>query len=290
MLSIEEHAAGLREEVGIRFYQTMPPLPGEDFAAMRESIRSTGVTTPVIVDEDGNIIDGHHRAMICRELGIEYPQHVVSGLTEQQKLAKSVSLNIHRRQLTQEQKRQIIAQQVMVAPEKSNREHAKATGVSHHTVASVRDNLEATGQIAQLEKTVGADGKERPASKPVKSTHRETIVTEEIIEADPDTGEVIEPEPLTAPPTEPREPKPVIVDAGEANLENARDMSVSLGHALERLAFFAYPGHRSRMLSDWWPLGNDRVAHDAHKHYTPQGLRAIARGLELAASEMEAQR
>jgi N6-adenosine-specific RNA methylase IME4 len=35
-------------------------------------------------------------------------------------------------------------------------------GVSHHTVSTQRENLESTGQIAQLDKTVGADGKERP--------------------------------------------------------------------------------------------------------------------------------
>jgi hypothetical protein len=45
---------------------------------------------------------------------------------------------------------------------------AKIAGVSKGTVAAVRTELETTGQIGQLEKTTGADGKERPASMPQK--------------------------------------------------------------------------------------------------------------------------
>ena len=51
---------------------------------------------------------------------------------------------------------------IQAAPEKSDRQLAKAIGVSHHTVKAQRDELEGTGQIAQLDRTVGADGKERP--------------------------------------------------------------------------------------------------------------------------------
>lgn len=186
MLSIEEHAAGLREEVGIRFYQTMPPLSADEFESLKQSIRTDGVTVPVIVDEAGNIIDGHHRAMVCRELGIDYPSRTVEGLSEQEKLAMSVSLNINRRQLTREQKRLIIAQQLRTAPEKSNREQARQLGVDHKTIAAVRDELQATGEIPQLAKTVGADGKERPAQR------RDPAPLDPPMVVDEATGEVLE--------------------------------------------------------------------------------------------------
>ena len=41
-----------------------------------------------------------------------------------------------------------------------------ALGVSHHTVKDTRAELEGTGQIPQLDRTTGADGKSRPARKP----------------------------------------------------------------------------------------------------------------------------
>ena len=47
-------------------------------------------------------------------------------------------------------------------PEKSNRQIAAGLGVSDHTVGSQRKHLESAAQSAQLERTIGADGKERP--------------------------------------------------------------------------------------------------------------------------------
>jgi hypothetical protein len=75
-----------------------------------------------------------------------------------------VSANLHRRHLTGEQKRELIAKVLQAKPEASNRTIAKQI-----TVAAVRDDLESTGEIPQLEKTVGADGKKRkaPAKKRV---------------------------------------------------------------------------------------------------------------------------
>lgn len=48
------------------------------------------------------------------------------------------------------------------SPEKSDRQLAKAIGVNHETVGAQRKELESTGGIRQLDRTVGADGKERP--------------------------------------------------------------------------------------------------------------------------------
>ena len=60
----------------------------------------------------------------------------------------------------------LVAESIKADPQLSNREHAKRTGVDKNTVSAVRDELESTGEIHQLERTVGADGKERPATKP----------------------------------------------------------------------------------------------------------------------------
>ena len=51
---------------------------------------------------------------------------------------------------TRAETRARIAAALLAAPERSNRAHADALGVSHHTVADVRDDLTGIGQIAQL--------------------------------------------------------------------------------------------------------------------------------------------
>jgi len=68
-----------------------------------------------------------------------------------------------RRHLSVEQRRQVVADALRDQPERSNADHAAALGVDDHTVADVRDELEATSEIPTLDRRVGRDGKSRPA-------------------------------------------------------------------------------------------------------------------------------
>lgn len=284
------------------FYQTMPPLSPDEYAELRDSILKHGITVPVIVDEQGNVIDGHHRVTIARELDITYPTRVLAGLSEEEKLDQSVMLNIARRQLTRDQRRSIIAEQLKRHPEKSNREHARQVGVDHKTVNSIRESLESTGEIPQLDRTVGADGKERPATRPTASTLATpsgvVIAEQRHVElVDTNTGEIVE----TAP--EPRKvtgldgkqyaaPKPkrhVIDTAEEAELVNAKTAAQRIGSSLMTLDAFTVRQHRQRILFRWWPLGKEFVPPDERELFQPSRLRDIADGLNQLALDMEAQ-
>lgn len=90
-------------------YQLLPDLTDDEYQALKDNIATFGVLHPVVVDEDGNIIDGHHRVRACDELGIDYPKTILPGLTEQQKLEQSLSFNLARRHLTPEQKQALVA-------------------------------------------------------------------------------------------------------------------------------------------------------------------------------------
>ena len=60
----------------------------EQVAQLAASIKEWGWTTPVLVDEDGEIIAGHGRVMAARKLGIEeVPTMTASGWTKAQKQA-----------------------------------------------------------------------------------------------------------------------------------------------------------------------------------------------------------
>jgi hypothetical protein len=153
----------------------LPPLPYEQFLALKDNIAVNGVLVPILVDSDGprrRIIDGSYRKAIADELGYECPEIVQASLSEDEKRTLARALNLARRQLTQEQKRQLVADQLRETPDRSNRLIGKQLGVHHATVASVRAEMERTGQIIQLERTVGNDGKARPARKEIAVVHR----------------------------------------------------------------------------------------------------------------------
>lgn len=149
-------------------YQLLPPLSPEDYAALEADIIARGVLVPVEYDEAGSILDGHHRVQICESLGlVDWPRFVRKGLSEDEKRAHARALNLSRRHLTSAQKREIIEAQLKETPSISSRAIAARFGVHHSTVSSVRARLEGTGEISQLEKTEGRDGKMRP--KPIRT-------------------------------------------------------------------------------------------------------------------------
>ena len=85
------------------FAELLPPLSGSEFDALTASIKTDGVRVPIIVDEAGNILDGHHRYRIAPDA----PRRVVKGLTDAGKRAYVLSSNLHRRNLSSDQKTEL---------------------------------------------------------------------------------------------------------------------------------------------------------------------------------------
>jgi N6-adenosine-specific RNA methylase IME4 len=85
-------------------------------------------------------------------------------LTDAEKREHARKLNLARRHLDQQQRRELVEDQLRETPDRSNRQIAVSLGVSDKTVGAARERLEGTAEIPRLEKTVGADGKSRPRS------------------------------------------------------------------------------------------------------------------------------
>lgn len=144
-------------------FQVMPNLSADEYAELREDIKQRGVMVPIEFDENGVILDGHHRLQICEELGIkEYPRVIRAGMTDEEKRTHARKLNMARRHLTQEQKRGLICEQLKETPEKSDRQIAKDLGVSNRTVSLQRKDMVQKNELCNLHSSIGADGKERP--------------------------------------------------------------------------------------------------------------------------------
>lgn len=147
-------------------YQFLPRLSDDEYTSLEKSIREHGIQVPIVVDENGSVIDGHHRKEIAERLGLPCPRNTARNLDETGKRTLACSLNLDRRHLNREQKREVIAKSLMADPQLSNRQHAERVGASHVTVGAIRQDMESTGQIDQSETRLSADGRERPATRP----------------------------------------------------------------------------------------------------------------------------
>jgi hypothetical protein len=144
----------------------------EELATLRESLRKHGLVVPVVVWQQ-QIVDGRHRAKLCKELCIVLR---VDDITEQCKTEEQMrshvrALNEHRRAntkpLTIAEKQARIRAALKANPEQSDRQLARDTGFSHPFVAKERAKLERAGDVETLPRRPDCKGREQPAHKPV---------------------------------------------------------------------------------------------------------------------------
>lgn len=139
--------------------QTFPPLDSATEAALRESIRRFGVIVPVVLDQHGRIIDGHHRTRLAGEEGIELPTRVREVADDDELRDLAATLNLDRRHLPTKRRREIVA--ALRSEGHSLRAIAGAVGVDDKTV---RNDIAGADMSAPAEVT-GQDGKSYPATR-----------------------------------------------------------------------------------------------------------------------------
>lgn len=145
-------------------YQLLPKLSQIEYETLKADIAQRGVLVPIEFDEKGNLLDGHHRLQICAELCIkDYPSVVRVGLSEDQKKEHVLALNLARRHLTPEQRREAVLR-VKMETQWSNRRIAELFGVTHVTVMNdLAGGKNLPPAIPQT--SIGKDGKAYPAKQ-----------------------------------------------------------------------------------------------------------------------------
>lgn len=165
-------------------YQILPPPTEDHLASLRASIVQRGVDEAIIVDENGEIVDGVQRAAICDELGIFCPTQVRKFDSESEKFELALTRNCTRRQLGREDKKKLISVYLRVDPQISDHLLSQIIGgISSNNVASVRAKLIAVGDIKEFKKLRGKDGRYRPHkySKILANTPNELLLAQEAI-------------------------------------------------------------------------------------------------------------
>src|SRR5918911_3591012 len=91
--------SNLQVEVNPEYASLVSELSPEEYESLKQSIKENGLHVPIIVNQDGIILDGHHRYQACQELGIE-PGMLVKEFKD--KLVEQlfvIDCNLIRRQL-----------------------------------------------------------------------------------------------------------------------------------------------------------------------------------------------
>jgi hypothetical protein len=179
-----------------------PMLSEEELDALAEDIKAHGLTDPVTtwVDKDGTewLLDGRNRLDAMAAAGYHFKLHgqLISsgpdkGTREPERFkvlppnglskwaiayvhpyygadpyAFVISANIHRRHLSTEDRKRIAVELLKANPERSNRAIAEEVQLDKNTVAQVRKDAEARGEIHHVEtRRSGAAGTPPPPAR-----------------------------------------------------------------------------------------------------------------------------
>lgn len=138
----------------------LPPLPADEYAQLRDSIRVRGVLQPLLITADHVLIDGHERWKAIRELGLtKYPLRIVGNLSDSERKELAIRLNVERRHLTRRQRQELLAELINAAPSRSNRDLADLFLVDQSTVGRAKKRLISGGAFAPPGRINGRDGK-----------------------------------------------------------------------------------------------------------------------------------
>lgn len=135
---------------------------------------------PILVSEDGAIIDGEHRVAAARQLGVtDIPAIVVPlGSVAGAELLLAIEANTsHGLPLSREERRAAVAAVLAVRPEMSDREIARVCGVGRGLVATIRATTSCSGgSNDHLNGRIGGDGKRYGTLPPGWREHLEALV------------------------------------------------------------------------------------------------------------------
>ena len=164
-LSPSNRASNPQAKINPEYASLVPELSPEEYESLKQSIKENGLYVPLIVNQDGIVLDGHHRFKACQELGIQNPNTVTKEFKD--KLDEQlfvIDCNLKRRQLNNFQRielalksKSILAeiaknhekagvkldpsQDLVMGRQGVSGEIGKLAGVSHETVRKVEKIL-----------------------------------------------------------------------------------------------------------------------------------------------------
>jgi len=191
---------GWRDVLPVHPAADLFPLMSEtELRELGEDIRKNGLQNPIVIwahnvpnNQEGvkySLLDGRNRLDAMELVGIEFtlffggprgrenwiidadirlPDREETGVQldfGSDPYDFVISANAHRRHLTAEKKRNLIAKLLKATPEKSDRAIATIAKTDHKTVGAVRAEKEGRGEIPHVETRTDSQGRKQPAQK-----------------------------------------------------------------------------------------------------------------------------
>jgi hypothetical protein len=177
-----------------------PMMSTDELRGLGEDIKATGLKSPIAITAKNvrgrweyALLDGRNRLDAMELVDIKFALVLKKGhccfeiksilpydcldffpdalvINGDAAYAYVVSANIHRRHLTAEQRQERLVQLIAAAPQKSNRQIGKETGVDHKTIARARAKGEDVGRIPHVETRTDSKGRAQPAHKTTTTT------------------------------------------------------------------------------------------------------------------------
>ena len=164
----------------------IPEPTDQEKRRLADDLRGQPQRIPVVLvrvagNSDLQLLDGRTRLDLQEAAGIQvidadgqllvpYTIEEVPNDAEAEDLSES--LNLHRRHLSGEARRKLIAAKIKRDPSRSDRQIAKMTKASPSTVGTVRAKMEARGEVSKLDTRTDAKGVKQPARKATKDRER----------------------------------------------------------------------------------------------------------------------
>lgn len=201
-----------------------PVMSDEELRELAKDIDQNGLQEPIILWRDNReeakgatgpfpvyLLDGRNRLTALKLLGIDNPFNARPGnlivttvrtlnaIKEVAFLGKKLvhkwevdtdpetlhlSLNVFRRHLTPEKRREMIEKVLLKHPDISDRAIGRLAKVDHKTVSDIRSKKEGRGEIPHVETRTDTKGRKQPAHKPRTQLDKDAAkqVTKAIIE------------------------------------------------------------------------------------------------------------
>jgi ParB-like chromosome segregation protein Spo0J len=175
--------------------EKLRPATDDECRALRGDLHKNGQIEPVLLLTIAGgpklLGDGRTRLDLLEDNGVQVitadgellvPHKVVSLPDDAAALSLVLSLNLYRRHLSLDDRRNLVRTVLTASPEKSDRQVSKIVGLSHPTVTKERKYLESQGDVVKLSTSSDSTGRKQPRERKLSPRLRASATAEKQVD------------------------------------------------------------------------------------------------------------
>lgn len=160
-----------------------PMQSDEEIQTLADDIAKHGLRQPIVIDADEMILDGRNRSLACAIAQVKPIYEPFVG-TDAEKLAYVVSVNVHRRHLSTEQRAEIAAKMATMSVGDNQHSKKKKEGPSNDG-GSTKVSTKAAAKLMNV--STSSVERAKAKAKPAKSAPAKTAKAAAAIKPKPDS-------------------------------------------------------------------------------------------------------